>query len=48
MDIYLAASQLGKYPPVATSTLVNSRKLITRKVGTLRQHVSHVHWHIKK
>ena len=25
LDIYLAASRLGKYPPLATSTLVYSR-----------------------
>ena len=24
LDIYLAASRLGKYPPLATSTSVNS------------------------
>ena len=34
-DIYLTASQLGKYPPSATSTLVNSCEMINCEVSIM-------------
>ena len=33
VDIYLAASRLGKYPPLFTSTSVNNCKLTSTELG---------------